>query len=558
MRAVVLAVLSALVLAPPAADAFRGGGDCSDIPRLPSDRRGDGKGSSNRLTLATFDARWIATMSPVNATAKGEKQDKAVADRLRAEDRERYRAFGKLLAEIKADVVDVSGTNGCGALRQMLSAEVQLLPEHASKVRQYLHERPEDKGIAMRHTGMLTYVDPSASITRVDDARMAYPIPHTRCPADELDRADQSSSSCESEYSCPAAAAADDDDDASSCAADAARSCDAARTAGVTGPPKDHYVTRMAVGNKNVTLLVVHFDEPDWSCARREAAATIAANEAARTRRGGLGFTGRAAGTTADGDDDEDEDDAGEAPGGASSSSSFDGRTRVDDLVVIARLPSAGSGSGAAPHPTDADVVADALALRGTELELYEPGGFGDRRVDDVDVEALDRPRRNRTSAVFLSKTLVEWTTSVTAREVPTPGSEKRGMGHPLVVDITFKAYCAFSGDVDTWREVLTPGVVFYMVFEAASFCVWALGIYRLFLGKDEGPHWMKNFYRWQMDVPTLEEFLAEEERLNELEEREEAEAEARERAAKKSGGEGAGETAAEDRAEDRAEDGSS
>ena len=221
-------------------------------------------------------------------------------------------------------------------------------------------------------------------------------------------------------------------------------------------------------------------------------------------------------------------------------------------------LNGGGAGSGAAPHPTDADVVADALALRGTELELYEPGGFGDRRVDDVDVEALDRPRRNRTPAVFLSKTPVEWTTSVTAREVPTPGSEKRGMGHPLVVDITFKAYCAFSGDVDTWREVLTPGVVFYMVFEAASFCVWALGIYRLFLGKDEGPHWMKNFYRWQMDVPTLEEFLAEEERLNELEEREEAEAEARERAAKKSGGEGAGETAAEDRAEDRAEDGSS
>ena len=314
MRAVVLAVLSALVLAPPAADAFRGGGDCFDIPRLPSDRRGDGKGSSNRLTLATFDARWIATMSPVNATAKGEKQDKAMADRLRAEDRERYRAFGKLLAEIKADVVDVSGTNGCGALRQMLSAEVQLLPEHASKVRQYLHERPEDKGIAMRHTGMLTYVDPSASITRVDDARMAYPIPHTRCPADERDRADQSSSSCESEYSCPAAAA--DDDDASSCAADAARSCDAARTAGVTGPPKDHYVTRMAVGNKNVTLLVVHFDEPDWSCARREAAATIVANEAARTRRGGLGFTGRAAGTTADDDEDDDDDDAGDASGG--------------------------------------------------------------------------------------------------------------------------------------------------------------------------------------------------------------------------------------------------
>ena len=470
MRAVVLAVLSALVLAPSAADAFRGGGDCSDIPRLPSDRRGDGQGRSNRLTLATFDARWIATMSPVNATAKGEKQDKAVADRLRAEDRERYRAFGKLLAEIKADVVDVSGTNGCGALRQMLSAEVQLLPEHASKVRQYLHERPEDKGIAMRHTGMLTYVDPSANITRVDDARVAYPIPHTRCPADERDRADQSSS-CESEYSC-AAAADDADADASSCAADAARSCRAARTR-VTGPPRDHYVTRMAVGNKNVTLLVVHFDEDGWSCARREAAATIVANEAARTRRGGLGFTGRAAGTTAD-DDEDDDEDAGEASGGASSSSSFDGRTRVDDLVVIARLPSSGAGSEdpAAPHPTDADAVADALALRGTEIELYEPGGFDDRRVDDAGAEALDRPRRNRTSAVFLSKTLVEWTTSVTAREVPTPGSEKRGMGHPLVVDITFKAYCAFSGDVDTWREVLTPGVVFYMVFEAASFCL--------------------------------------------------------------------------------------
>ena len=159
---------------------------------------------------------------------------------------------------------------------------------------------------------------------------------------------------------------------------------------------------------------------------------------------------------------------------------------------------------------------------------------------------------------MFLSKTLVEWTTSVTAREVPTPGSQKKGLGHPLVVDITFKAYCAFSGDVDTWEEFLTPGVALFAVFELACFCVWSLGIYRLFLGKDEGPHWMKNFYRWQMDVPTLEEFLAEEERLNELEEREEAEAEARERAAKKSGGEGAGETAAEDRAEDRAEDGSS
>ena len=331
MRAVVLAVLSALVLAPSAADAFRGGGDCSDIPRFPSDRRGDGQGRSNRLTLATFDARWIATMSPVNATAKGEKQDKAVADRLRAEDRERYRAFGKLLAEIKADVVDVSGTNGCGALRQMLSAEVQLLPEHASKVRQYLHERPEDKGIAMRHTGMLTYVDPSASITRVDDARMAYPIPHTRCPADERDRADQSSS-CESEYSC--AAADDADADASSCAADAARSCDAARTGGVTGPPKDHYVTRMAVGNKNVTLLVVHFDEPDWSCARREAAATIAANEAARTRRGGLGFGGESPGGESPG---------GESPGGASSEPSprpdVPSETRRSVAVIVTLPP---------------------------------------------------------------------------------------------------------------------------------------------------------------------------------------------------------------------------
>ena len=186
---------------------------------------------------------------------------------------------------------------------------------------------------------------------------------------------------------------------------------------------------------------------------------------------------------------------------------------------------------------------------------MYEPGGF--QQVVDVDDagagerEALDRPRRNRTSAVFLSKTLVEWTTSVTAREVPTPGSQKKGIGHPLVVDITFKAYCAFSGDVDTWEEFLTPGVALFAVFELACFCVWSLGIYRLFLGKDEGPHWMKNFYRWQMDVPTLEEFLAEEERLNELEEREEAEAEARERAAAEGGGKGVGETAVENRDED-------
>ena len=143
---------------------------------------------------------------------------------------------------------------------------------------------------------------------------------------------------------------------------------------------------------------------------------------------------------------------------------------------------------------------------------------------------------------MFLSKTLVEWTTKVTAREVPTPGSETRKLGHPLVVDITFKAYCAFSGDVDTWREFFTPAVACYALFEAACFCVWALGLYRLFLGKDEGPHWMKNFYRWQMDVPTLEEFLAEEERLNELEEREEAEAEAKRERRAKGEGEGEGE----------------
>ena len=88
-------------------------------------------------------------------------------------------------------------------------------------------------------------------------------------------------------------------------------------------------------------------------------------------------------------------------------------------------------------------------------------------------------------------------------------------------------------------------------MFELACFCVWSLGIYRLFLGKDEGPHWMKNFYRWQMDVPTLEEFLAEEERLNELEDREEAESEARERSAAEGGGKGVGETAVENRDED-------
>ena len=52
-------------------------------------------------------------------------------------------------------------------------------------------------------------------------------------------------------------------------------------------------------------------------------------------------------------------------------------------------------------------------------------------------------------------------------------------------------------------------------------------------MGKDEGPHWMKNFFRWQMDIPTLEEYLAEERRLDALEEKEELEAEAREKAAK-------------------------
>ena len=548
MRAVVLAVLSALVLAPPAADAFRGGGDCSDIPRFPSDRRGDGQGRSNRLTLATFDARWIATMSPVNATAKGEKQDKAVADRLRAEDRERYRAFGKLLAEIKADVVDVSGTNGCGALRQMLSAEVQLLPEHASKVRQYLHERPEDKGIAMRHTGMLTYVDPSANITRVDDARVAYPIPHTRCPADERDRADHHH---RANRNIPAPPPPPTTTTTRPRAPRTPRARAPRPAPRVTGPPKDHYVTRMAVGNKNVTLLVVHFDEDDWSCARREAAATIVANEAARTRRGGLGFGGESPGrprTTTK-----------TTTGGEASP----GRRR--------RRSTAGRGwttswsSPGFPRRARAPKIPRRRTRRtrtswrtrwrsgAPSSSCTSRAAFSDcRRADAVGAEALDRPRRNRTSAVFLSKTLVEWTTSVTAREVPTPGSEKKGLGHPLVVDITFKAYCAFSGDVDTWEEFLTPGVAFFAVFELACFCVWSLGIYRLFLGKDEGPHWMKNFYRWQMDVPTLEEFLAEEERLNELEEREEAEAEARERAAAEGGGKGAGETAAEDRDEDR------
>ena len=185
-----LGVLLALLLAPPAADAFRGGGDCSDLPIYPSDRRtGSEEPTSNRLTFATFDARWIASMSPVNATAKGTKPDKAVADRIRQEDRLRYQAFGKILAEIEADVVDVSGTNGCGAVRQMLSAEVQLLPAHASKVRQYLHERPEDKGVAMAHHGLMLTLDPSANLTRVDNARLAYPLPSTRCPRDPRDDA---------------------------------------------------------------------------------------------------------------------------------------------------------------------------------------------------------------------------------------------------------------------------------------------------------------------------------------------------------------------------------
>ena len=43
----------------------------------------------------------------------------------------------------------------------------------------------------------------------------------------------------------------------------------------------------------------------------------------------------------------------------------------------------------------------------------------------------------------------------------------------------------------------------------------------------------MKNFFRWQMDIPTLEEYLAEERRLDALEEKEELEAEAREKAEK-------------------------
>ena len=100
---------------------------------------------------------------------------------------------------------------------------------------------------------------------------------------------------------------------------------------------------------------------------------------------------------------------------------------------------------------------------------------------------------------MFLSKTLVEWTTSVTAREVPTPGSEKQGMGHPLVVDITFKAYCAFSGDVDTWRESSRRASC-SMVFEAVSAC--ERRVCRLFLG-NEGPL-DEELYRWQMDVPAL------------------------------------------------------
>ena len=75
--------------------------------------------------------------------------------------------------------------------------------------------------------------------------------------------------------------------------------------------------------------------------------------------------------------------------------------------------------------------------------------------------------------------------------------------------------------------------MIFDICFESACFCVWCLGLYRLFMGKDEGPHWMKNFFRWQMDIPTLEEYLAEERRLDALEEKEELEAEAREKAAK-------------------------
>ena len=132
---------------------------------------------------------------PRARTAKGEKQDKAMADRLRAEDRERYRAFGKLLAEIKADVVDVSGTNrrrraqGGGALRRGAGSS----PRHASKVRQYAANGRRTRPRHRHATHGDADVRGSQRRLRVDDAR-ARSIPHTRCPADDLDRADQSSS----------------------------------------------------------------------------------------------------------------------------------------------------------------------------------------------------------------------------------------------------------------------------------------------------------------------------------------------------------------------------
>ena len=489
-RVLLLGALLALLLAPPAADAFRGGGDCSDLPIYPSDRRtGSEEPTSNRLTFATFDARWIASMSPVNATAKGTKPDKAVADQIRQEDRLRYQAFGKILAEIEADVVDVSGTNGCGAVRQMLSAEVQLLPAHASKVRQYLHERPADKGVAMAHHGLMLTLDPSANLTRVDNARLAYPLPSTRCPRDPRDDAPDTTGSTEeceqSKDSCDAS----DDADGEVCAAGGDPHGSCAHTDGVrtTGPPKDHYITRVPVGRKNVTLVVVHFDELQWTCARREAAASALMSQAYKIQTG-------------DGSDN---------------------RTMIDDIAVIARLPHDPLAPGM-PHGSDAEAVVEAL-MSSDVGELVEAGG---------DAFNASSPR-NRTSAVFLSRGLVNWTTSIVTREVRTEHSVEVGHGHPLVVSVTFKTHCAFSGDVDTWEEFFTPRVIFDICFESACFCVWFLGLYRLFMGKDEGPHWMKNFFRWQMDIPTLEEYLAEERRLDALEEKEELEAEAREKAEK-------------------------